>query len=98
GPGPAGCSAAVIVRGIPPLAGASGWSGAIGGIVVVSLLFGTLYLCAVILLHRGCDPIRHVAILVRDMVPGDRFARSSSAVAAIKRERGVHTERPSETS
>ena len=94
----AGCTSALIVRGIPPLAGASGWSGAIGRIVVVSLLFGTLYLFAVILLHRGCDPIRHVAILVRDMVPGDRFARSSSAVAAIKRERGIHTERRSETS
>src|SRR5439155_5629995 len=54
----AGCGSAVIIRGIPSLALASGSMGAIGRIVVFSALFGALYLGAVILLHRGCDPIR----------------------------------------
>jgi PST family polysaccharide transporter len=88
----AGCASALIIRGIPSLTGASGWSGAIGRIVVVSFSFGVLYLCAVILFHRGCDPIRHVAALLHDMVPCRSFSRSSPAVPAIPRyqhERGV---------
>jgi PST family polysaccharide transporter len=94
----AGCASAFIVRGIPPLAGALGWSGAIGRIVVVSFLFGTLYLCAVILFHRGCDPIRHVVALLRDVAPLDRFTTSSSTVGATQHERSVHTTGASETS
>jgi len=88
----AGCASAVIIRGIPSLAVASGSMGAIGRIVVISVLFGALYLCAVILFHRGCDPIRHVAALLHDMVHWGSFSRSSPAVAAIPRyqhERGV---------
>jgi PST family polysaccharide transporter len=89
----AGCASAVIIRGIPSLAAASGAMGAIGRIVVISVLFGALYLCAVILLHRGCAPLSQVAELLRDMVPWGRFSRSSPAVATTpwqQHERGAH--------
>jgi len=89
----AGCASAVIIRGIPSLAAASGSMGAIGRIVVISVLFGALYLCAVILLHRGCAPLSQVAELLRDMVPWGRFSRSSPAVATTpwqQHERGAH--------
>jgi len=89
----AGCASALLVRGIPSLTGASGWNGAIVRIVAVSFLFGTLYLCAVIVLHRGCDPIREVIALLRDMAPTDRFRRSSSTIDASRRERDVHSAR-----
>src|SRR2546425_7281504 len=94
----AGSTSAVIVRGMLPLVGASESNEAISRIVLVSLLFGTLYLCVVILFHRGCDPIRHVAALLRDMAPFDRFTRASSAVAETQHERGVHTKPARETS
>jgi len=76
----AGCTSAMIIQGIPLLVAASGSLGAIARIVVISLLFGALYLGAVILLHGGCDPIRHVAALLHDMVPGGSFSRSSPGV------------------
>jgi len=61
--------------------------------VVFSALFGALYLGAVILLHRGCDPIRDVVALLREMVPWGRLSRPSPAVATTpwhQRERGAH--------
>jgi len=64
----AGCASALIIREIPSLAVASGARGAIGRIVMTSVLFGALYLGAVSLMHRGFDPIRQVAKLLRDMV------------------------------
>jgi len=89
----AGCASAAIVRGIPSLAVASGSMEAIVRIVVVSVLFAALYLCAVIILHRGCAPLSHVAGLLRDMVPWGGFSSSSPAFAAIpwyQRERGAY--------
>src|SRR5881396_2675982 len=76
----AGCAAALIIRGIPSLALASGPMGAVGRVAGISALFGALYLGAVILSHRGCEPIRDVAALLRDMVPWDRRSRSSAAL------------------
>ena len=81
----AGCASAVIIQGIPPLTVASGLMGASGRIVVISVLFGTLYLCAVIVLHRGPAPLVHLAGLLRDMAPGARLSRSSLPVAATAR-------------
>jgi len=89
----AGCASALIILGIPSLALASGSMGAIGRIVVFSALFGALYLGAVILLHRGCDPIRDVVALLREMVPWGRLSRPSPAVATTpwyQHERGAH--------
>ena len=76
----AGGTLALIIRRIPSLTTASGWVGAVDRSVIVSVLFAALYLGAVILLHGGCDPLRQVATLVRDMLPGP-LSRSFRAVA-----------------
>ena len=70
----AGCTSAVIIQGIPPFVAASGAVGAVARIVMISLLFGVLYLGAVILLHRGCAPLYHVAGLLQEMIPWGRFS------------------------
>jgi PST family polysaccharide transporter len=64
----AACASALIIRGFPSLAGASGGVGAFGRIVVLSVLFGALYLCAVVLLHRGYAPLSRSAQLLRDVI------------------------------
>jgi O-antigen/teichoic acid export membrane protein len=66
----AGSTAAVILRRIPSLMTASGWIGAVDRSMTVSVLFAALYLGAVILLHGGCEPLRQIATLLRDMLPG----------------------------
>lgn len=68
----AGGASAVIIRGTPSFVAASAGSEAgeaIVRIVTTTLVFGALYLGAVIMLHRGCAPLHHVAGLLRDMVP-----------------------------
>ena len=63
----------LMLHEMPAVVAATGVVGAIVRIAVVSTLFAVSYLCAVILLHRGCDPLRHIAGLLRDMlVPGGR--------------------------
>jgi len=92
----AGCTSAVIIQGIPPFVAASGAVGAVARIVMISLLFGALYLGAVILLHRGCAPLYLVARLLREMVPWGRLSTSSPAIATTpwhQHERGA---RPSQ--
>jgi len=53
--------------GTPSFHWASDPVAALMRIVMVSIVFATLYLCAVILFHRGFEPIRHVTKLLRDM-------------------------------
>jgi PST family polysaccharide transporter len=75
----AGGTSAIIIWTSPLWEGASGPTETIGRIAVTSILFGTLYLGAVMLLHGGGEPIRQLARLVRDMAgpAGPRRARSS---------------------
>lgn len=80
----AGCASAFIIGRIPALVAGSGSVGASHRIVMNSVLFGTLYLGAVILLHRGCAPIYQVARLLRQMAPLGMFYRPSPAVAATE--------------
>ena len=78
----AGFATVVIIREIPSLVAALGPAGAVARIVITSLLFGALYLGAVILLHRGCGPLHEVAGLLQDRRPLLRFSRSFPPVAA----------------
>jgi O-antigen/teichoic acid export membrane protein len=64
----AGVASAAIIRTVPILTAASGWVLIATRIVLVTVLFGILYLGAVIVLHRGCAPLHQVAGLLRDMV------------------------------
>ena len=75
-------------------AGIVGWLGAsaiglIGTATRLSLnltisLFGMFYLTAVILLHRGCEPLWRFAELLRDMVPSTRVHPEQPAVLAAR--------------
>ena len=71
----AGVAAAAACE-TPNVAAALASIGVAGRIAIVSLLVGALYLSAVILLHRGCAPIRQVAAILRDMLPLPRLPRS----------------------
>jgi O-antigen/teichoic acid export membrane protein len=64
----AGAVAAVVVDGLPAIAEATGVVGGLARIAVTSVVFGVLYLGAVILLHRSCSPLARVAGLLRVMV------------------------------
>lgn len=65
----AGSASALIIQRAPSFVAVSGAGEAAAHIVLTSLLFGTLYLAAVILLHQGCAPLYQVAGLLREMVP-----------------------------
>jgi PST family polysaccharide transporter len=67
----AGCASAVLIRQMPYLLAASGSFWAFARLGVTSVLFGVLYLGVVILLHRGCAPLSHLAGLLRVMVSRD---------------------------
>jgi PST family polysaccharide transporter len=77
----AGVTSALIIRHIPWLVAATGWVGAVNRSVTASVVFGALYLGAVILLHGGCAPLHEIVSLVHDMLPG-RLSRSFSGLAA----------------
>lgn len=72
-------SAAILMKYSVP---ASGSLGTLIHIAIISLLFGTLYLSAVILLHQGFTPLSQVVRLLQEMIPGNMFSRSPRAVAA----------------
>jgi PST family polysaccharide transporter len=78
----AGCVSAAIVQGLPLLDGMSSAFVAATHIVIVSLIFGILYLGGIILLHWGCAPIYQVARLLRDMIPLNKSSRLSASVNA----------------
>src|SRR5206468_3618327 len=60
---------AAIVQAIPPLIATQDALGAAARIGIDSSLFGALYLGAVVLLYRGCEPLYQVAALLGHMVP-----------------------------
>lgn len=68
-------------RLLPPIHDAD-LIGAIARIVIVSAVFGTLYVGAVILLHRGCEPLYRVRSLLRDMIPWRSVSRNVAVLAA----------------
>jgi O-antigen/teichoic acid export membrane protein len=65
----AGAMARTIIHRIPARVSATGLLGAIDRGLMAFLLFGALYLCAVIVLYGGPAPLRQVGALLRDMLP-----------------------------
>jgi len=73
----AGCACALMLRGtvsVMPV----GIFGAITRIGAVSLLFATLYVTGVVLLHRGWIPLHQFVRLLRDAAPGCLYSRWSA--------------------
>jgi PST family polysaccharide transporter len=79
----AGGSAVLILAGMPAINSASGWIAALDRSLITSVLFAALYLGAIILLYGGLDPLRHIAMLLRDMLPGRSPARRTSLVPSL---------------
>jgi O-antigen/teichoic acid export membrane protein len=71
----AGCATAATVPKIYFLAAATGVVGAATRAVMISLLFGGLYLALVMLLHGSYAPLTQIARLAREMIPLDRFSK-----------------------
>ncbi|QNI33494.1 lipopolysaccharide biosynthesis protein [Alloacidobacterium dinghuense] len=65
----AGLITAAIIRGTPVWGTPSGTGAALEAIVIISALFVTLYLGAVILLHWGLAPLRQLTSLLRELTP-----------------------------
>jgi polysaccharide transporter, PST family len=71
----AGLGTAAIIRGTPFWGSPPSASAALWAIIIISALVVTLYLCAVILLHWGCAPLRQFASLLREVAPWRRITR-----------------------
>ncbi|HWY53282.1 MAG TPA: lipopolysaccharide biosynthesis protein [Terriglobales bacterium] len=63
----AGCASAALVREMPAVLMTPDAFWAFARLAVTSILFGVLYLGAVILLHRGCRPLKQLAGLLQEM-------------------------------
>jgi PST family polysaccharide transporter len=74
-------AAEVIIRRLASSVAAPNAVAAIARILAISLLFGVLYLGAVVLLHGGFAPLIQLSGLVREMVPRGRFTKPSSSGA-----------------
>jgi PST family polysaccharide transporter len=78
----AGCVTVAIGPRIQFLAATSGSAVVAQRILVISLLFTGFYLSAVILLHRGCEPLYQFAWLLKEMVPWDKFSNRFTVVSS----------------
>jgi PST family polysaccharide transporter len=73
----AGCATTVIVGRLSGFGIPSDSIGSIVRMAKTSVLFGILYLCAVIILHRGFAPLNQVAGLLREMIRSNRSTKVS---------------------
>jgi len=79
----AGSLCAALTPKIPLLVSASGSAGAATRVAIISMLLGSLYLAAVLLIHQGYAPFREVANLVREAPALRKFSEPLPGVAAI---------------
>lgn len=82
----AACSTAWLIHVAPQFEAVPGVPGALARLGSYSLLFLTMYLSAVVALHRGLEPVRLAARLIRELLPS-RFAAQSVAVVPLVEER-----------
>jgi len=75
----AGWVTAITVRRLAFSAMPAGAGAALQDIIVISAVFLILYLGAVILLHRGCGPLRQLGSLLPELAPVSRTPTSQAA-------------------
>jgi hypothetical protein len=81
----AAIATAAIIRGTPFWYTPSSTSAALWAIIVISTVFGTLYLGTTIVLHWGLAPLRQLASLVRELTPSRKdIIPAPEAVGAYK--------------
>jgi len=78
----ASCATAAIIGGLPGFGASLDSIGAIVRMAKISVLFGVLYLTAVVILHGGFAPINQVAGLLREMMPSRRSVKMSPVPSA----------------
>jgi PST family polysaccharide transporter len=76
-----GLATAAIIRGTPVSASPAGAGAALRAMIIISLLFLTLYVSAVIVLHRGVAPLRQLTSLLRELAPTRSATRSAAELA-----------------
>jgi O-antigen/teichoic acid export membrane protein len=81
----AGLGTAAIIRGTTFWGDPSSADAALWAIITISALFVTLYLGTVILLHRGCAPLRQLLSLLWEIAPGRRSLRAVGEAVASPR-------------
>jgi O-antigen/teichoic acid export membrane protein len=59
--------------------GVSGTLGSLTRVLTNSLIFGCLYLAAIILMHRGLEPLHQITRILRDLRPESRSTAKSPA-------------------
>jgi O-antigen/teichoic acid export membrane protein len=82
----AGCGCAFLIRHTPFLAELPNWTGALVRLLTTSAAFFTLYVVAVILLHRGCEPLRQFVGLLREAISTDNARLQSPEQVSINEE------------
>ena len=75
-------STAWLIHMMPQFEAMPGAVGALVRLVSYSLLFATLYLGAVVALHRNLEPVRHAAGLLGDLMPRHSGTRSVAVVSS----------------
>lgn len=78
------CACAEMVHYTPFHAVGSSAAAAFIAIVVVSAIFGAFYLGVVILLHRGCAPLRQFLGLLREIAPKSKPSKLEPAASEIR--------------
>src|SRR5207253_9227363 len=76
----AGCATAMTLRGIGAVGAASSSIGHFARIVVVSVLYGALYIGSAVLLNRGYAFLYQFAALVQEAIPWARPSRTNGPV------------------
>jgi polysaccharide transporter, PST family len=79
----AGCSTAWFLHAVPMFPAIPGAQGALVRLISVSLFFLTLYIFAVIVLHRGLEPLRQAARLVHDFLPQRAVVQSEPTISTV---------------
>ena len=77
----AGCGTAFIISSFSWLTFSPDTLGAILRILGITVLFGSSYLVAVVVLHGGPEPLQLVARLMPEFLPWKRFSQSSAKAA-----------------
>jgi PST family polysaccharide transporter len=80
----AGIACALTVRQMPLLTALSGAQGATARCLVISLLFTTLYLGAIVLLHGSWTPLAEFVGLLREMLPWEKLVRKAPASSGLR--------------
>jgi len=78
----AGFAAAATVRNVPFFFGVPGAKEALGRILMTSILFGSLYLGLIIVLHGGCAPLYKFVGILGEIVPFQKLRGTSSNVVS----------------